>query len=88
MYYSFIIFYFLTCFLYFSILSINSRIVDKIYQNATSKNRLNIKKIKSLIDARKKFYAILLWPLCEIYLKIFSDEWRHITFGLFNAKTF
>ena len=74
MYYSFIVFYFLTCFLYFRMLSIKNQIVEKMYQNATSKNRSNIKKIKNSIELRKKIYIVLIWPLYEIYLATFSDE--------------
>jgi len=54
MYYSFVAFYLLTCFLYFRMLVIKNQIVEKIYQNANSKNRANIKKIKSLIETRKR----------------------------------
>ena len=55
-------------------LSIKNQIVEKMYQNATSKNRSNIKKIKNSIELRKKIYIVLIWPLYEIYLATFSDE--------------
>jgi len=88
MYYSFIAFYLLTCFLYFRMLTIENQIVEKIYQNANSKNRANIKKIKSLIETRKRIYIVLFWPIYEIYLTIFRNEWRSSSFRLFNFKAF
>ena len=74
MYYSFAIFYFLTCFLYFRMLTIKKQIIEKIYQNANSKNRSNIKKVENSIQLRKRFGVILFWPFYEIYLAIFNDE--------------
>ena len=55
-------------------LAIKNQIVEKIYQNANSKNRANIKKIKSLIETRKRIYIVLFWPIYEIYLTIFRNE--------------
>ena len=74
MYYSFIAFYFLTCFLYFRILTIENKILEKIYQNASSKNRSNIKELKDLIKSRKRLQVVLFWPVYEVYLAMFSDE--------------
>tara|TARA_B100000035_G_C21030148_1_gene567996 strand:+ start:452 stop:676 length:225 start_codon:yes stop_codon:yes gene_type:complete len=74
MYYSFILFYLLLSFLYFINIKIFASILEKIYQNASSKNRKNIKETKVLIESRKKIYIILTWPLYEIYLLINKNE--------------
>tara|TARA_B100000524_G_scaffold289242_1_gene164252 strand:- start:81 stop:251 length:171 start_codon:yes stop_codon:yes gene_type:complete len=55
-------------------LTIKKQIIEKIYQNANSKNRSNIKKVENSIQLRKRFGVILFWPFYEIYLAIFNDE--------------
>ena len=74
MYYSFILFYLLTCWLYFCTFQSVYKVVEKIHQNATSKNRTSIKQIKTSIEARNKVYFALLWPLYELYLLINKNE--------------
>lgn len=69
-------------------LTIENKILEKIYQNANSKNRSNIKKFKDLIKSRKRLQIVLFWPVYEIYLAISSDEWRYTSFRLFNTKAF
>ena len=74
MYYSFILFYLLTCWLYFCTLQLVYSVVKKIHQNATSKNRTSIKEIKDSISSRKKAALCLLWPFYEAYLFINKNE--------------
>ncbi len=74
MYYSFILVYLLTSFLYFCVFNSIFKIVEKIHQNATSKNRTDIKKIKDSIFTRKRKAAALVWPFYEFYLLIGKNE--------------
>jgi len=90
MYYSFILLYFLLCHLYFCTLNTINQVTKKMYQNATSKNRTDIKKINASIENRKKIIIVLFWPFYETYLLMSKNknEWRYFTFRLFNLETF
>lgn len=88
MYYNFILFYLLLGFLYFCTFKSIHEIVEKLYQNATSKNRTSLKKLKESITLRKKIIFALIWPVYEVYLLIKKDEWRYSTFRLFDFKAF
>ena len=74
MYYSLILTYLLTSFLYFCVFNTISKIVEKMHQNATSKNRTAIKKIKESTSLRKRKIAALTWPFYEVYLMIGKNE--------------
>lgn len=78
-------FYLLTCLLYRAVLKNIEKLVEKIYQNATSKNRNEIKKIKESIVTRRKIYVSLFWPLYEAYKGMFPDEWRCSSFRILNT---
>jgi len=74
MYYSLILFYLLLSFLYYCVFKSISVIIEKLYQNATSKNRTNLKKLKESVALRKNVIFVLLWPIYEVYHLIKKDE--------------
>ena len=51
-----------------------NQVTKKMYQNATSKSRTNIKKINTSIENRKKLVIVLFWPFYEAYLLMISNK--------------
>jgi hypothetical protein len=62
------------CLLYGTFLTRLDSLIEQLYQNATSKNREKLKKIKNTVEKRNKVYIILFWPLYELYSMILRNE--------------
>jgi hypothetical protein len=67
---TFIIFYTITCLQYFFSLNFQKKLLEVMYQNASSKNRIEIKSIKMIVERKSQLYVILLWPIFETYFFI------------------
>lgn len=81
--YNLLLLYLIVCFLYRITINFIYDISNCIYQNASSKNRVQIKSIKEKIQFRKKIYIVFIWPLYELYFLAFKNEWKYFAIRIF-----
>jgi len=66
--------YLVACFLYYTFLFYNLKILECIYQNSSSKNRIEIKEIRDELKRKKTFLKAFLWPFLEFYYIVIRNE--------------
>lgn len=76
--------YLITCFFYYVFLFYNLKILECIYQNSSSKNRIQIKEIRDDFRNKKTFLKVFFWPLFEFYYIVKRNEWKYSLLGLFD----
>jgi len=66
----FLSFYIFLCFQYYTVFHFQNTLLEVMYQNASSKNRNEIKNIKTKVEKKIKLHIVLFWPVFEIYFFI------------------
>lgn len=59
--------YLFSCFLYNRFFLVMYAVSEIIYQNAASKNRAEIQKVKDELRIKKSLYVFFVWPFYEMY---------------------